>query len=118
MEKVLYGATLRYPVLGYNRVKGIECSFVCVCVCFAAILVHRWLPGSTGLKKLVHLCLQGVALASGIFGIWTKFQGQDGIVANFYSLHSWMGLICVSLFGAQVCFFMLDNLFRFFLLLI
>lgn len=66
-----------------------------------AILVHRWLPGSRGLKKSVHLCLQGVALASGIFGIWTKFQVNDGIVANFYSLHSWMGLICVSLFGAQ-----------------
>ncbi|RYR56476.1 hypothetical protein Ahy_A05g022179 isoform A [Arachis hypogaea] len=66
-----------------------------------AILVHRWLPGSMGLKKSVHLGLQGVALASGIFGIWTKFQGKDGIVANFYSLHSWMGLICISLFGIQ-----------------
>ncbi|PSR91212.1 Transmembrane ascorbate ferrireductase [Actinidia chinensis var. chinensis] len=66
-----------------------------------AILVHRWLPGSRNLKKSVHLCLQGVALACGIFGIWTKFQGQDGIVANFFSLHSWMGLICISLFGAQ-----------------
>ncbi|KAL5553523.1 hypothetical protein UlMin_040924 [Ulmus minor] len=66
-----------------------------------AILVHRWLPGSKGLKKSVHLCLQGVALGSGIFGIWTKFHGEDGIVANFYSLHSWMGLICMSLFAAQ-----------------
>lgn len=66
-----------------------------------AILVHRWLPGSMNLKKSVHLSLQGVALASGVFGIWTKFQGRDGVVANFYSLHSWMGLICVSLFGAQ-----------------
>jgi hypothetical protein len=70
----------------------------------AAILVHRWLPGTRGLKKSVHLCLQGVALASGIFGIWTKFKGEDGIVANFYSLHSWMGLLCISLFGAQVFF--------------
>ncbi|KAH7569885.1 hypothetical protein JRO89_XS05G0013700 [Xanthoceras sorbifolium] len=66
-----------------------------------AILVHRWLPGSRNLKKSVHLCLQGVALASGIFGIWTKFHGKDGVVANFYSLHSWMGLFCVCLFGAQ-----------------
>ncbi|XP_047342471.1 probable transmembrane ascorbate ferrireductase 4 [Impatiens glandulifera] len=66
-----------------------------------AILVHRWLPGSTNLKKSVHLSLQGLALACGVFGIWTKFHGQDGVVANFYSLHSWMGLICVSLFGAQ-----------------
>ncbi|CAI9756112.1 unnamed protein product [Fraxinus pennsylvanica] len=66
-----------------------------------AILVHRCLPGSRNLKKSVHLCLQGLALASGIFGIWTKFHGQDGVVANFYSLHSWMGLICISMFGAQ-----------------
>uniref|UniRef100_A0A5B7C662 ascorbate ferrireductase (transmembrane) n=1 Tax=Davidia involucrata TaxID=16924 RepID=A0A5B7C662_DAVIN len=66
-----------------------------------AILVHRWLPGSRNSKKSVHLCLQGMALAFGVFGIWTKFHGEDGIVANFYSLHSWMGLICVSLFGFQ-----------------
>uniref|UniRef100_A0A7C9DLF7 ascorbate ferrireductase (transmembrane) n=2 Tax=Opuntia streptacantha TaxID=393608 RepID=A0A7C9DLF7_OPUST len=66
-----------------------------------AILVHRWLPGSRNLKKTVHLGMQGVALASGVFGIWTKFHGKDGIVANFYSLHSWMGLICVLLFALQ-----------------
>ncbi|KAL7091080.1 hypothetical protein ACP275_12G083000 [Erythranthe tilingii] len=69
-----------------------------------AILVHKWLPGSRNLKKLVHLCLQGLALGCGIFGIWTKFHGQNGVVANFYSLHSWMGLICVTLFGAQWVF--------------
>ncbi|KAJ4961536.1 hypothetical protein NE237_021446 [Protea cynaroides] len=66
-----------------------------------AILVHRWLPGSRNLKKSVHLSMQGVALASGLFGIWTKFHRRNGIVANFYSLHSWMGLICVFLFGFQ-----------------
>ncbi|KAF6168989.1 hypothetical protein GIB67_038486, partial [Kingdonia uniflora] len=66
-----------------------------------AILIHRWLPGSRYLKKSVHLCLQGVALASGMFGIWSKFHVQRGVFANFYSLHSWMGLICISLFGAQ-----------------
>ncbi|XP_035841956.1 uncharacterized protein LOC110915746 isoform X3 [Helianthus annuus] len=54
---------------------------------FTAILVHRWLPGSRKKKKWVHLWLQGVALATGIFGIWTKFQGTEGVVANFYSLH-------------------------------
>ncbi|KAI3714411.1 hypothetical protein L1987_73013 [Smallanthus sonchifolius] len=62
---------------------------------------RRWLPGSRKRKKRMHLWLQGVALASGVFGIWTKFQGTEGVVANFYSLHSWMGLLCVSLFGAQ-----------------
>ncbi|CAI9096301.1 OLC1v1032405C1 [Oldenlandia corymbosa var. corymbosa] len=66
-----------------------------------AILVHRWLPGSSNRKKSVHLSLQGFALGSGIFGIWSKFHSNDGIVANFYSLHSWMGLFCITLFGAQ-----------------
>ena len=38
------------------------------------------------------------------FGLWDldKVSWQRWIVANFFSLHSWMGLICISLFGAQV----------------
>ncbi|XP_027095430.2 probable transmembrane ascorbate ferrireductase 4 isoform X1 [Coffea arabica] len=78
-----------------------NCWFSNILLSFSAILVHRWLPGSRNLKKSVHLCLQGLALGSGVFGIWTKFHSQEGIVANFYSLHSWMGLICITLFGAQ-----------------
>ncbi|KAI3938441.1 hypothetical protein MKW98_015340 [Papaver atlanticum] len=66
-----------------------------------AILVHKWCPGSRNLKKLVHLTMQGVALASGIFGIWANFHLEKGVLSNFYSLHSWMGLICISLFAAQ-----------------
>ncbi|RZC45041.1 hypothetical protein C5167_037990 [Papaver somniferum] len=58
--------------------------------------------GSRNLKKLVHLTMQGVALASGIFGIWANFHVEIGVLSNFYSLHSWMGLICISLFAAQV----------------
>ncbi|XP_042506026.1 probable transmembrane ascorbate ferrireductase 4 [Macadamia integrifolia] len=66
-----------------------------------AILVHWWLPGSRNLKESVHLSMQGVALASGLFGIWTKFHSRKGVVSNFYSLHSWMGLFTIFLFGAQ-----------------
>ncbi|KAI3882861.1 hypothetical protein MKW92_034967 [Papaver armeniacum] len=66
-----------------------------------AILVHKWFPGSRNSKKLVHLTMQGVALASGTFGIWTKFYLERGVLSNFYSLHSWMGLMCISLFAAQ-----------------
>ncbi|CAA7036343.1 unnamed protein product [Microthlaspi erraticum] len=66
-----------------------------------AILIHRWLPGSRKTKKAVHLWLQGVALVSALFGIWTKFHSQLGFFSNFYSLHSWIGLLSVSLFSAQ-----------------
>ncbi|RZC60174.1 hypothetical protein C5167_021926 [Papaver somniferum] len=38
-----------------------------------AILVHKCCPGSKNLKKLVHLTMQEVALASGIFGIRANF---------------------------------------------
>ncbi|KAL4195731.1 hypothetical protein AMTRI_Chr04g179790 [Amborella trichopoda] len=67
-----------------------------------AILVHKasgeWSMSS---KKTVHLSLQGVALGLGVFGVWTKFQGFNGWVGNLYSLHSWMGFICLFLFAAQ-----------------
>ncbi|VVB14343.1 unnamed protein product [Arabis nemorensis] len=66
-----------------------------------AILIHRWLPGSRKTKKAVHLWLQGLALVSAVVGIWTKFHSQLGVFSNFYSLHSWMGLLSVSLFAAQ-----------------
>lgn len=89
-----------------KRKMSFEMFWFLYLVVFTAILVHRWLPGSRNLKKSVHLSMQCFALVSGVFGIWTKFQGQDGIVANFWSLHSWMGLICMLLFGAQVRFFL------------
>ncbi|KAI3839678.1 hypothetical protein MKW92_008725 [Papaver armeniacum] len=63
--------------------------------------IGKWCPGSRNLKKLVHLTMQGVALASGIFGSWANFHLEKGVLSNFHSLHSWMGLICISLFAAQ-----------------
>ncbi|CAN0870457.1 Probable transmembrane ascorbate ferrireductase 4 [Linum grandiflorum] len=89
-DSFLYAA--RHPllmVIGFIFVSG------------EAILVHRWLPCSRNAKKLVHLGLQGVALSCGMLGMWTKFHGRKGFLANFYSLHSWMGLLCISLFAAQ-----------------
>ncbi|KAF8095767.1 hypothetical protein N665_0323s0033 [Sinapis alba] len=66
-----------------------------------AILIHRWLPGSNKTKKAVHLWLQGVALVSAVIGMWTKFRYESGVFFNFYSIHSWMGLLSVSLFAVQ-----------------
>ncbi|KAI3994595.1 hypothetical protein MKX01_028339 [Papaver californicum] len=51
-----------------------------------AILVHKWCPGSRNLKKLVHLTMQGVALASGTFGIWTNFHLEKGWFMGFFSI--------------------------------
>ncbi|XP_078431261.1 cytochrome b561/ferric reductase transmembrane protein family isoform X1 [Wolffia australiana] len=67
-----------------------------------AILVHRTMESwSRGTRKAAHLALQAAAFSFGVFGIWAKFRASEGLLANFLSLHSWMGLLCLSLFGAQ-----------------
>lgn len=68
-----------------------------------AILAHRWMRRwSRGARKSMHLAMQGAALGFGVLGIWAKFKGNVGIMNNFYSLHSLMGLACLFLFSAQV----------------
>ncbi|XP_072967522.1 transmembrane ascorbate ferrireductase 2-like isoform X2 [Typha angustifolia] len=67
-----------------------------------AILAYKTMSGTKNLKKLVHLTLQFFALCLGSIGIWAalKFHNEKGI-DNFYSLHSWLGLACLMLFGIQ-----------------
>ncbi|CAN1762832.1 Transmembrane ascorbate ferrireductase 2 [Linum perenne] len=69
--------------------------------------------GTKILKKLVHLGLQFLAICLSLIGMWAalKFHNDKGI-DNFYSLHSWLDLACISLFGIQstggimkLCFF-------------
>lgn len=69
----------------------------------AAILAYRTLSGTKNFKKAVHLTIQFLALCLGLIGIWAalKFHNDKGI-DNFYSLHSWLGLACILLFGIQV----------------
>ncbi|WOL11764.1 putative transmembrane ascorbate ferrireductase 4 [Canna indica] len=57
------------------------------------MLAHR--------REAAQLWLQGAALGFAISGIWAKFKGKNGLLANFYSLHSWIGLLCLLLFAAQ-----------------
>ncbi|CAN1764743.1 Transmembrane ascorbate ferrireductase 2 [Linum perenne] len=61
------------------------------------------ISGTKNLKKLVHLGLQFLALCLSLIGVWAalKFHNDKGI-DNFYSLHSWLGVACISLFGIQV----------------
>jgi len=67
-----------------------------------AMLVYKTVPGTKSYKKAVHLVLQGLAFGLGMIGIWAayKFHNDKGI-DNFYSLHSWLGVTCVLLFGIQ-----------------
>ncbi|CAI0546886.1 unnamed protein product [Linum tenue] len=67
-----------------------------------AIISYKSLPLKKQEKKLIHLVLHAVALILGIIGIYTafKFHNESGI-ANLYSLHSWLGILVISLYGIQ-----------------
>ncbi|KAG1368065.1 Ascorbate-specific transmembrane electron transporter 1 [Cocos nucifera] len=67
-----------------------------------AILAYKTTSGTKNFKKVVHLTIQFLALCLALVGIWAalKFHNDKGI-DNFYSLHSWLGLACLLLFGIQ-----------------
>ncbi|XP_065869826.1 transmembrane ascorbate ferrireductase 1 [Euphorbia lathyris] len=67
-----------------------------------AIISYKSLPLKKAEKKLIHLILHGIALILGIIGIYTafKFHNESGI-ANLYSLHSWLGIGIIVLYGIQ-----------------
>ena len=69
----------------------------------AAIITYKTLPLRKELKKLIHLVLHAIALILGIIGIYTafKFHNESNIV-NLYSLHSWLGIGIIVLYGIQV----------------
>ncbi|XP_019185657.1 PREDICTED: probable transmembrane ascorbate ferrireductase 2 [Ipomoea nil] len=67
-----------------------------------AMMAYKTLPGTKNFRKLVHLVVQFLAFFLGVIGVWAalKFHNDKGI-DNFYSLHSWLGLACLVLFGIQ-----------------
>ncbi|KAF2313749.1 hypothetical protein GH714_013138 [Hevea brasiliensis] len=67
-----------------------------------AMLAYKTVPGTKSFKKLVHLTVQFLAFCLSLIGVWAalKFHNDKGI-DNFYSLHSWLGLACLFLFGIQ-----------------
>eukprot|EP00897_Mesotaenium_endlicherianum_P009219 jgi/Mesen1/8325/ME000457S07515 len=68
------------------------------------VLVYRLLPGSKQVRKIVHSTLNGVALVLGIVGVTAAFRYHNESVPaidNLYSLHSWVGLTTLVLFGVQ-----------------
>ncbi|KAK1325476.1 putative transmembrane ascorbate ferrireductase 2 [Acorus calamus] len=67
-----------------------------------AMLAYKTISGTKNFKKAAHLAIQFVAFTLGLIGFWAalKFHNDKGI-DNFYSLHSWLGLGCLFLFGIQ-----------------
>lgn len=67
-----------------------------------AIVSYKSLPLKKPEKKLIHLVLHAIALILGIIGIYTAFKyHNESNIANLYSLHSWLGIGVIVLYGIQ-----------------
>jgi len=66
---------------------------------------YKSLPLKKEVKKVVHLVLHAVALILGIVGICAAFKfHNESSILNMYSLHSWVGIGVIVLYGIQVNF--------------
>ncbi|KAL4575804.1 hypothetical protein LXL04_011890 [Taraxacum kok-saghyz] len=67
-----------------------------------AIVSYKALPFKKAEKKLIHLILHAIALVLGIIGIYMAFKNHnESGIANLYSLHSWLGIGIIVLYGVQ-----------------
>ncbi|GAV81262.1 Cytochrom_B561 domain-containing protein [Cephalotus follicularis] len=66
------------------------------------IMSYKALPFKKEVKKLIHLGLHGIAIILGIVGIYAAFKyHNESSIVNLYSLHSWLGIAIISLYGIQ-----------------
>jgi len=64
---------------------------------------YKSLPLKKEVKKVVHLVLHAIAIILGSVGIAAAFKNHnESNIANLYSLHSWLGIFIISLYGIQV----------------
>ncbi|XP_022150036.1 probable ascorbate-specific transmembrane electron transporter 1 [Momordica charantia] len=93
-----------------NKLKILNLHVVLMVVGFIlfggeAIMAYKSLPGKKYYRKLVHLVLHITALACGIFGVCLAFKfHHDTHLSDLLSLHSWFGLITISLYALQWVF--------------
>ncbi|KAG9457336.1 hypothetical protein H6P81_001844 [Aristolochia fimbriata] len=69
------------------------------------IMAYKTVPSTRRVQKLVHMILLLMALVLGVLGIYAvfKFRNEVGIPAipNMRTLHSWLGMGTICLFGFQ-----------------
>ncbi|MCD7450346.1 hypothetical protein HAX54_005548 [Datura stramonium] len=67
-----------------------------------AIMSYKSFPLEKQVKKVIHLVLHAIALILGIIGIYTAFKNHnESNIPNMYSLHSWVGIGVITLYGIQ-----------------
>ncbi|KAI3744207.1 hypothetical protein L1987_57284 [Smallanthus sonchifolius] len=68
-----------------------------------AIITYKGIPTTRPTLKLIHLILHLIALSAGILGICAVFKFHNQLkTAHAYTLHSWIGLSTICLFGLQL----------------
>lgn len=66
-------------------------------------MAYKSIPAKRKTRKGVHLVLHLMAFLSGILGIYVIFKYKNEAGAqNLQTLHSWLGITTVSLYGLQV----------------
>jgi cytochrome b-561 len=67
------------------------------------MMAYKTVMAEHKVQKYFHAFFHLVALCSGIFGISAvfKYHDREGI-EDMYSLHSWIGLTTIILYGLQV----------------
>ncbi|CAK7337280.1 unnamed protein product [Dovyalis caffra] len=67
-----------------------------------AIISYKSLPLTKEVKKVIHLVLHAIAIVLGCVGIAAAFKNHNETnTPNLYSLHSWLGIVIISLYGIQ-----------------
>ncbi|KAI3778753.1 hypothetical protein L2E82_08136 [Cichorium intybus] len=67
-----------------------------------AIIMYKAIPAKKNTQKLIHLILHFIALAAGIVGVYAVFKFHHEIhIKHMYTLHSWIGISTIGLFGFQ-----------------
>lgn len=70
-----------------------------------AAMAYRGIPTTRKNQKLLHLILHFLALVAGIIGIYAVFKFHAELnIPDMYTLHSWLGMSTISIFGLQWLF--------------
>ncbi|OAY80001.1 Transmembrane ascorbate ferrireductase 1 [Ananas comosus] len=105
------GANLRSdadPELIFN-VHPLVMSLGFIVVIGEAIMAYRTIPTEKRVRKFIHMMLHFVALTLGIFGIYAAFKyHKESASPDMLSLHSWLGICTICLFGLQIIFYLSD----------
>ncbi|XP_057842265.2 probable ascorbate-specific transmembrane electron transporter 2 [Cryptomeria japonica] len=100
-----YGGGLAFHSEKKQRIFNLHPVFMFVGFIFLAsqgILSYKIVPVKKDSQKLVHLILLGLAIILGAIGIYAVFKfHNESHIKDMYSLHSWLGISVISLFGLQ-----------------